>query len=104
MLRPHRGATILAFGILGFLVCQLFGVAAWVMADNDLREMDRGYMDPSGRDLTRTGRILGWSQALCWPSRSSSFCCSSCLQASHIDDQSCRNALTGSIRAARPAG
>jgi len=59
MLRPHRGATILAFGILGFLVCQLFGVAAWVMADNDLREMDRGYMDPSGRDLTRTGRILG---------------------------------------------
>ena len=59
MLRPHRGAVILAFGILGFLVCQLFGVAAWVMADNDLKEMDRGYMDPTGRDLTKTGRILG---------------------------------------------
>jgi len=59
MLRPHRGAVILAFGILGFLLCQLFGVAAWVMADNDLREMERGYMDPSGRDLTKTGRILG---------------------------------------------
>jgi hypothetical protein len=40
-------------------VCQLFGVAAWVMADNDLKEMDRGYMDPTGRDLSRTGRILG---------------------------------------------
>ena len=59
MLKPHRGSVILAFGILGFLVCALFGVAAWTMANNDLREMDRGYMDPSGRDLTNTGRILG---------------------------------------------
>ena len=59
MMKPHRGAVILAFGILGFVVCQLFGVAAWVMADNDLKEMRRGYMDPSGRDLTNTGRILG---------------------------------------------
>lgn len=59
MLRPHRGPVILAFGILGLVVCQLLGVAAWVMADNDLQEMRRGYMDPSGRDLTQTGRILG---------------------------------------------
>jgi len=59
MMQPHRGSVILAFGILGFLVCGLFGVAAWVMADNDLEQMNCGYMDPSGRDLTRTGRILG---------------------------------------------
>ena len=59
MLKPHRGPIILAFGILGLVVCQLFGVAAWVMGNNDLREMDRGYMDPTGRDLTNTGRILG---------------------------------------------
>ncbi|HXI61344.1 MAG TPA: hypothetical protein VNF70_01490 [Pyrinomonadaceae bacterium] len=59
MMKPHRGAVILAFGILGLVVCQLFGVAAWVMGDNDLKEMRRGYMDPSGRDLTNTGRILG---------------------------------------------
>ena len=59
MLKPHRGSVILAFGILGFVVCGLFGVAAWVMGNNDLREMDRGWMDPSGRDLTNTGRILG---------------------------------------------
>ena len=58
-MKPHRGAVILAFRILGLVVCQLFGVAAWVMADNDLKEMRRGYMDPSGRDLTNTGRILG---------------------------------------------
>ena len=59
MMKPHRGAVILAFGILGLVVCQLFGVAAWVMADNDLKEMNRGYMDPAGRDFTKTGRILG---------------------------------------------
>jgi hypothetical protein len=59
MLKPHRASVILAFGILGFVGCALFGVAAWVMGNNDLREMDRGYMDPTGRDLTNTGRILG---------------------------------------------
>jgi len=59
MMKPHRGAVILAFGILGLVVCQLFGIAAWVMAENDLREMNRGYMDPTGRELTNAGRILG---------------------------------------------
>ena len=59
MLKPHRGSVILTFGILGLVICQLFGIAAWVMGNNDLREMDRGYMDPTGRDLTKTGRILG---------------------------------------------
>jgi len=59
MMKPHRGSVILAFGILGLLVCQLFGLAAWIMADSDLQQMNRGYMDPSGRDLTKTGRILG---------------------------------------------
>ena len=59
MLKPHRGSVVLAFGILGFLVCALFGIAAWVMGNNDLQEMNCGYMDPSGRDLTNTGRILG---------------------------------------------
>jgi hypothetical protein len=59
MLKPHRGSVILAFGILGLVVCGLFGVAAWVMGNNDLLEMNRGYMDPTGRDLTNTGRILG---------------------------------------------
>ena len=58
-MKPHRGALILAFGILGLAVCQLFGVAAWVMANNDLREMNRGDMDPAGRDFTTVGRILG---------------------------------------------
>ena len=59
MLKPHRGSLILAFGILGLVSCHLFAVAAWSMANTDLREMDRGEMDQSGRELTNTGRILG---------------------------------------------
>ena len=58
-LKPHRGAVILVLGILGLLLCFIFGIAAWVMANNDLREIDAGQMDPKGRDLTQAGKICG---------------------------------------------
>jgi hypothetical protein len=58
-LTPHRGGMILAFGILGLIVCLPFGIAAWVMGNTDLRAMDAGTMDPSGQGLTQAGKILG---------------------------------------------
>jgi len=58
-MRPHRGVLVLVFGILGLVACQLFGIAAWVMASADLEEMAWGRMDASGRDLTNAGRICG---------------------------------------------
>lgn len=58
-MRPHRGSTVLVYGILGLVVCQLLGVAAWRMGTDDLREMEYGQMDPSGRDMTNAGRICG---------------------------------------------
>jgi hypothetical protein len=58
-MRPHRGALILVFGILGFVVCPFFGIAAWSMGTTDLEEMAQGRMDPSGRDLTKAGRLCG---------------------------------------------
>lgn len=58
-LQPHRGAGILALGILGILVCFICGIVAWVMGNNDLREMNAGRMDPAGRGLTQAGRICG---------------------------------------------
>jgi hypothetical protein len=58
-MKPHRGVLILVFGILGLVVCQFFGIAAWVMGTNDLQEMNYGRMDRSGRDLTKAGRICG---------------------------------------------
>lgn len=58
-MKPHRGAIILVYGILGLLVCPLLGIAAWTMGNNDLREMNAGYMDRTGKELTNAGRILG---------------------------------------------
>ena len=62
---PHRGAAVLVLGLVGFLVTLgcgvgfILGIVAWVMGSVDLRKMDAGRMDPSGRGLTQAGRILG---------------------------------------------
>ena len=56
---PHRGTLILVLGILGLLVCFPLGIAAWIMGNGDLKQMDAGTMDPEGRGNTNIGRILG---------------------------------------------
>ena len=62
--KPHRGTMILVFGILGFVVCFIFGIVAWVMGNNDLREMRAGTMDRSGESITNAGRIVGMIAAI----------------------------------------
>jgi len=57
--RPHRGGVILALGIIGIICCFICGIIAWVLGNNDLKEMDAGRMDPSGRGLTQAGKICG---------------------------------------------
>ncbi|MFO8144551.1 MAG: hypothetical protein R6T89_02290 [Candidatus Syntrophosphaera sp.] len=58
-LEPHRGTLVLVFGIVGLIVCAIFGILAWIFGNEDLKKMDSGRMDSSGRDLTNVGRILG---------------------------------------------
>ncbi len=63
-LLPHRGGMILTFGIVGLVFCWtfialVFSALAWVFAVQDLRAMDAGRMDDSGRSSTNTGKILG---------------------------------------------
>ena len=58
-LKPHRGGVVLTLGILGLVICFICGIIAWVMGKNDLREIDAGTMDPTGRGLTNAGRICG---------------------------------------------
>jgi len=50
---------ILVLGILGLVFCQILGIVAWVMGNGDLKEMDAGMMDPTGRGTTNAGRICG---------------------------------------------
>ncbi len=57
--KRHRGGTVLALGIIGLVVCFIFGIFAWVMGSNDLREMRAGRMDTTGRGLTQAGQICG---------------------------------------------
>ena len=57
---PHRGATILVFGILGFVICGIiFGPLAWAMGSSDLRKIREGQMDPEGEGMTKAGMICG---------------------------------------------
>jgi len=57
-LQPHRGTLILVFSILSWFICIIFGIVAWVLANNDLAEMQAGRMDPSGEGLTKAGKII----------------------------------------------
>ena len=58
-MKPHRGTLILVLGILGLVVCGPLGIAAWIMGKGDLKEMDAGAMDPTGRGMTNAGKICG---------------------------------------------
>jgi hypothetical protein len=63
---PHRGVLILVLGILGIVCCFICGIIAWVMGNNDLREIDAGRMDPFGRGLTQAGKICGMVGVILW--------------------------------------
>jgi len=59
-MKPHRGVLILVLGILSFFGCSIFtAIPAWVMGSSDIKAMDAGTMDPSGRGMTQAGKILG---------------------------------------------
>lgn len=58
-MKPHRGTLILVLGILGLVICGPLGIAAWIMGNGDLKQIDAGTMDASGRSLTNAGRICG---------------------------------------------
>lgn len=58
--KPHRGTMIMVLGILSIFVCQIIlGPIAWIMGNNDLKEMAAGRMDRSGEQQTKTGKICG---------------------------------------------
>ena len=54
---PHRGVLICVCGILGF-GCPVFGILAWILANNDLAGMAKGSVDPTGAGLTKLGKTI----------------------------------------------
>ena len=60
------GITGLVITPVGWVCCTLLclvglvmSIAAWVMAPEDLRAMQAGVMDPSGRSSTSNGYVCG---------------------------------------------
>lgn len=57
---PHRGTLILVLGVLSLIGGSIFtGIPAWIMGNNDMKEIRAGRMDPEGEANTNLGRILG---------------------------------------------
>jgi hypothetical protein len=64
--KPNRAGLVLAFGLMAWMVCPVFGIASWIMAKNDLAEMRAGVMDPSAEGLTKAGYWLGLLSVACY--------------------------------------
>lgn len=56
---PHRGTTVLVLGILGVTCCFICAPIAWIMGANDMKAINNGTMDPTGKSTTQVGMILG---------------------------------------------
>ncbi len=54
-----KGITILVLGILSLVCCSPLGIAAFVMGNNALKEIDADPARYSNRQLVVIGRILG---------------------------------------------
>ena len=55
-MRPHRGAIVLGYGVLGLIICPLLSVAALFMGSADLKEMQAHKMvRPVATSRTQVG-------------------------------------------------
>jgi hypothetical protein len=54
-----KGMTVLILGILGLVCCSPLGIAAFIMGNNALKEIDAQPGRYSNRQIVQIGRILG---------------------------------------------
>ena len=57
--KADNGVLVLAMGILGFIVCPIFSIVAWIMGAGALRDIADGQMDPKNKGLVQAGYYLG---------------------------------------------
>ena len=75
--RPHRGGVIIALGIIALVMVTLgtalmaaacipvpffalaVSIPAWIMGHKDLKAIQLGELDPTGKGLTLAGMIMG---------------------------------------------
>lgn len=64
--QPHRGGLILTLGVLCWVTCPFFAIAAWIFGTLDEREMRAGRVDPTGLASTQIGMVLGMVNSIVW--------------------------------------
>jgi hypothetical protein len=62
--KADPGVKILILGILGFVCCPVFGVAAWIMGHTALNDIAAGRVDPNSKGLVQAGYYIGIASVL----------------------------------------
>jgi hypothetical protein len=54
-----QASTALVISILGLVCCQVLGIVAWVMANNELEGIKAGKRNPTNEGTANAARIIG---------------------------------------------
>jgi hypothetical protein len=54
-----QASTALVLSILGLVCCQVLGIVAWVMANNELEGIKSGKRNPANEGTANAARIIG---------------------------------------------
>jgi hypothetical protein len=54
-----QASTALVLSIVGLVCCQVLGVVAWVMANNELEGIKAGRRNPANEGTASAARIIG---------------------------------------------
>ena len=54
-----QASTALVLSILGLVCCQILGIVAWVMANNELEGIKAGKRNPANEGTASAARIIG---------------------------------------------
>jgi serine/threonine protein kinase len=66
ILERHHGGGLLFASLLSLFCCALIGIVVIAGASTDLKRMDQGRMDPSGRGLTMAALIISVFSLVIW--------------------------------------
>lgn len=54
-----QASTALVLSIVGLVCCQILGIAAWIMANNELEAIKAGKRNPANEGTATAARIIG---------------------------------------------
>jgi hypothetical protein len=54
-----QASTALVLSIIGLVCCQVLGIVAWVMANNELEGIKSGRRNPTNEGTANAARIIG---------------------------------------------